>query len=53
MWQGGWPEGVQLTKSIWMETVPPMLLSSPEQVFLELLMSVPEAISFEHADQIM
>ncbi len=53
LWQGGWPEGVQLTKLVWMETVPPMLLSPPEQAFLELLMSVPERISFEHADQIM
>ncbi|MBT4268750.1 MAG: hypothetical protein HOK67_13000 [Deltaproteobacteria bacterium] len=53
LWREGWPEGVSWTESIWMETVPPMFLSSPEQAFLELLMAVPDTISFEHADQII
>lgn len=53
LWKNGWPEGVQLIESIWMETVPSLFYSSQEQAILELLMSVPDRISFEHADQIM
>ncbi len=53
LWKGGWPGAVQLTEMIWIDTLPPMLLSPPEQAFLELLMAVPNKTSFEHADQIM
>ncbi len=53
LWQGGWPEATELNELTWMDTLPPMLLSSPEQAYFELLMGVPKTISFEHADQIM
>jgi hypothetical protein len=35
-------------KSAW-----PFTLSSPEQAYLEVLLDVPETISFEHADQLL
>lgn len=31
----------------------PYLIASPEQAYLEVLADVPEAVSFEHADQLM
>lgn len=37
----------------WRDDLPPMKLSSPERAYLELLMSVPNTVSFEHADEIM
>lgn len=30
-----------------------LLISSPEQAFLEVLLDVPDSVSFEHADQLM
>ncbi len=38
---------------VWREDLPPLLISSPERAYLEILMDVPESISFEHADQLM
>lgn len=37
----------------WREGLPPVLFSSPEKAIFEVLMDVPKAISFEHADQLM
>ena len=37
----------------WRDDLPPMKISSPERAYLELLMDVPGAISFEHADELM
>lgn len=53
LWQGGWPQATELKELTWIDTLPPILLSSPEQAFFELLMGVPKTTSFEHADQIM
>ncbi len=54
-----WGEGAELTVSKhtvdfkWRDDLPPMKISSPELAYLELLMDVPVAISFEHADELM
>jgi hypothetical protein len=37
----------------WREGLPPMLFSGPEKAILEVLVDVPRAISFEHADELM
>lgn len=37
----------------WREGLPPVFFSCPEKAILELLMDVPKAISFEHADELM
>ena len=37
----------------WREALPPVKVSCPEKAYLEMLMSVPKDISFEHADEIM
>ena len=54
-----WGEGAELVVSkytvdfSWRDDLPPMKISSSEQAYLELLMGVPGAISFEHADEVM
>lgn len=35
------------------ESAWPFIMSSPERAFLEVLMDVPDAMSFEHADQLL
>ncbi len=37
----------------WREDMPAVKLSCPEKACLEMLMSVPKSISFEHADELM
>lgn len=37
----------------WKENSLPLTLSIPERAYLEILLEVPEIISFEHADQLM
>lgn len=37
----------------WREDLPPVKVSCPEKACLEMLMSVPKNISFEHADELM
>ncbi len=41
------------TQHTWREDLPPLYLSSVEKAYLELLIEVPESVSFEHADEIM
>jgi hypothetical protein len=41
------------TRREWKENMPGLVLSIPERAFLEILLDVPENISFEHADEIM
>jgi len=40
-------------KHSWREDLPPVKLSCPEKACLEMLMSVPKSISFDHADELM
>lgn len=37
----------------WKEDVGHLILSSPERAYLEVLLDVPQKVSFEHADQLM
>ncbi len=37
----------------WKENVGNLILSSPERAYLEMLLDVPQKVSFEHADQMM
>lgn len=37
----------------WREELPPILVSCPEKAVIELLVDVPDTISFEHADELM
>ena len=53
LWKNGWPEKTPLNSYQWREDAAAMLISSPEQAILELLMAVPEETSFEHAEQLM
>lgn len=38
---------------LWREDWPPLMVSCPEKACLEMLLDVPKAISFEHADELM
>ena len=52
-----WDSGLELESYViqhhWREDLPPITISCPEKAYLELLMSVPKDISFEHADELM
>ncbi|CAG9295227.1 type IV toxin-antitoxin system AbiEi family antitoxin [Celerinatantimonas diazotrophica] len=53
-----WPETLMrdnkyLRQATWQASLPPLQYSCPEKAILELLAAVPNAISFEHADQLM
>jgi hypothetical protein len=53
-----WPDAIMAESTFskahqWREELPPVLLSCAEKAILELLMNVPDAISFEHADELM
>lgn len=37
----------------WLDKLPPVTYSCPEKAFLEVLVNVPSAVSFEHADALM
>jgi len=37
----------------WQADLPPVYFSCPEKAILEVLMGVPESVSFEHADELM
>lgn len=37
----------------WRDDLPPIKVSCPEKAYLEMLMSVPKNVSFEHADELM
>jgi hypothetical protein len=44
----------QFTKQLdWKDDIDQLTLSTPERAFLEVLMDVPQKVSFEHADQLM
>jgi len=53
LWKKGWPEEIKLNEHKWHEDSASMQISTPEQAILEVLMSLPEEISFEHAEQLM
>lgn len=52
LWQNGWPERPCVTTHLWRGEVE-MQVSSPEQAVLEVLMTLPDEVSFEHAEQLM
>lgn len=54
IWSPGVMENSKFVReNLWREDLPAFYASTPEKAFLELLMEVPEKISFEHADEIM
>ena len=60
-WQGTrrlWAENIMsdsnfIREHSWQALLPALYYSCPEKAILELLLQVPDAISFEHADQLM
>ncbi|PXX95235.1 type IV toxin-antitoxin system AbiEi family antitoxin [Halomonas sp. LBP4] len=53
-----WPDEVMtearfFREEDWREGLPPVAFSAPEKAILEVLMDVPKAVSFEHADELM
>lgn len=42
-----------LKPHLWREELPPLKISCPEKAYLEMLMDVPQRVSFDHADEIM
>ena len=53
-----WPDNVSkdrafVKKHEWGEQLPPVYFSCPEKAILEVLMDLPERVSFEHADELM
>lgn len=53
-----WPESVLMDKAFikeheWEADLPPVFFSCPEKAVLELLMELPEGVTFEHADELM
>lgn len=53
-----WPEWLLQDKKFlkvheWQESLPPVYFSCPEKAILEVLMDLPEAVTFEHADELM
>ena len=53
-----WPEWLIKDKSFirqyeWEAELPPVYFSCPEKALLELLVDLPDAVSFEHADELM
>lgn len=53
LWMNSCPEKAILSEYTWREDATAMVMSSPEQAILELLMTLPEEVSFEHAEQLM
>ena len=53
LWRDDFARAFALNDMIWRDDSPPLIVSAPERAFLELLMTVPEHISFEHADELM
>ncbi|WP_396587571.1 type IV toxin-antitoxin system AbiEi family antitoxin domain-containing protein [Bermanella sp. R86510] len=53
-----WPESLFKDKAFvkqyeWEAELPPVYFSCPEKAILEVLMGLPESVSFEHADELM
>lgn len=53
-----WPESVLQDKAFikeheWETELPPVYFSCPEKAILELLMDLPDRVTFEHADELM
>lgn len=53
-----WPESVLQDKAFikeheWEAELPPVYFSCPEKAMLELLMNLPNRVTFEHADELM
>jgi len=53
-----WPEWLLKDKTFirqhqWQAELPPVYFSCPEKALLELLVDLPDAVSFEHADEVM
>ena len=53
-----WPESFSKDKTFakeheWEAELPPVVFSCPEKAILEVLMDLPEGVSFEHADELM
>ncbi|NOI65394.1 type IV toxin-antitoxin system AbiEi family antitoxin [Vibrio sp. 99-8-1] len=44
---------VFIKEHVWQQELPPVYFSCPEKAILEVLLNVPEAVSFEHADELM
>lgn len=51
LWANGWPDKTMLSAYQWREET--MSMSTPEQAMLEVLMAMPQEVSFEHAEQLM
>jgi len=52
LWLNGWPKSPCLNRHVWQEGTT-LQVSTPEQAILEVLMALPEELSFEHAEQLM
>jgi len=53
-----WPENLLTDKAFinvheWEAELPPVYFSCPEKAILELLVDLPDAVTFEHADELM
>lgn len=53
-----WPESLLTDKTFikehqWEAELPPVYFSCPEKAILELLMDLPDSVTFEHADELM
>ena len=53
-----WPESLLLDEAFikeheWEPELPPVYFSCPEKAILELLMDLPDSMTFEHADELM
>lgn len=53
-----WPEELLQNKAFvkehsWEQELPPVYFSCPEKAIFEALLNVPDAVSFEHADELM
>ncbi len=53
LWEKHSQDALFLSEHQWQDGVAPMLVSAPEQAILELLMTLPEEISFDHVEQLM
>lgn len=52
LWKNQWPSKPELKDFAWQDRMT-LQISAPEQAWLELLATVPEDVSLEHADQIL
>jgi len=53
-----WPEALMssvayVKENKWEVELPPVIFSCPEKAIMEVLLGVPDAVSFEHADELM